>query len=87
MPAQRVIARGTGDDCRAQHPADGCSRQVNRQAGRGGVVGGCRRGSGPSTGETTRDGWAAGTLHSLQEIESNSVSAKVAETNGWVTLL
>lgn len=44
---------------------------------------GNRRGSGPSAGERTCDGWGAGMPDSLQEIESNSLSAKVAETNGW----
>lgn len=43
---------------------------------------GNRRGSGPSAGERACDGWAAGMPDSLQEIESHSLGAKVAETNG-----
>lgn len=35
MSVQRVIARGTGDDCsvQRQHPADESGRQANMQAG------------------------------------------------------
>lgn len=76
MSVQRVIARGTGDDRRAQrqHPADESSRQANMQAGGTGV-------EVVHPLERTLDGWGAGMPDSLQEIESNSLRAKVAETN------
>lgn len=53
-------------------------KAADRRTGRRGN----RRGSGPSAGERTRDGWGEGMPDPLQEIESNSLSAKVAETNG-----
>lgn len=65
------------DDCsvRRQDPADESGRQANRQAGGTGVevVHPLERG-------LVMDG-GAGMPDSLQEIESNSLSAKVAETN------
>lgn len=80
MPVQRVIATGAvkwlvhWGSIQLKKVAD---RQTGRQ--------GNRLGSGPSTGERTHDGCGAGLPDSVREIESNSLSAKVAETNGWDT--
>lgn len=81
-PVSRVMyacAEGNCNRHRQTTVVHGGSIQADKRTG----TRGNRRGSGPSAGERTHDGWGAGTPDSLQEIESNSLSAKVAETNGW----
>lgn len=85
MSVQRVIAGGTGDDCSVEAASSRWKQQTGEHAGGGAGV------EVVHPLERTLDGWGAGMPDSLQEIESNSLSAKVAETNGWdrgwVTLL
>lgn len=77
IPAQRVIATGKGRRLECKEAARSWWKQQTggqREQARKGYI---------HWRERSRDGWGGGMPDLLREIESNSLSAKVAETNGW----